>query len=131
MEVSDLKKNKNDVPVHLSLFAAIRYSRELKGHFGFKISQLELLGSVTIAFLESKLQDAVTSAGDDSNPDDDSSTDTLGLLSLETERLAYGDTYTTDATPFQSRIGAQVSGVRYVFSALDFVNSLFIDRTRQ
>jgi hypothetical protein len=103
--------NKKDVPVYLFLFTAIRYSRELKGHFGIKISQLELLGSVTIAFLESKLQD-VASAGDDSNLDDESSTDTLGLLSLETERLAYGDTYTTDATPFQSRIGAQLSNVR-------------------
>lgn len=80
---------------------------------------------MTIADLESKLQD-VTSAGDDSNPDDESSRDALGLLPLETERLAYGDTYTTDATPFQSRVGAQVSGVRYVFSALDFINSLFL-----
>jgi hypothetical protein len=121
--------NKNVVQVYLFLFAAIRYSRELKGHFGIKINQIELLGSVTIAFLERKVQDVVTSAGDDSNPDDESSTvctDALGLLSLETERLAYGDTYTTDATPFQSRIGAQVSGVRYVFSGLDFVNSLFL-----
>jgi len=57
---------------------------------------------VTIAFLESKVQDVVTSAGDDY---DESSTDALGLLHLETERLAYGDTYTIDATPFQSSIG--------------------------
>ena len=83
---------------------------------------------MTIAFLESRSQDIVTSAGDNSNPDDESSTDAIELLPLEAERLAYGDAYTTDATPFQSRIGAQVSGVRCVFSALDFVNSLFLCR---
>ena len=72
---------------------------------------------MTIASLESKLQD-VTSAGDDSDPDIESGTDAVGLLPLENERLAYGNNYTTDATPFQSRIGAQAQGVSYVFSAV-------------
>ena len=40
-----LFSNEYDVQVYLSVFAAIRYSKDLKGHLGIKISQIELLGS--------------------------------------------------------------------------------------
>jgi hypothetical protein len=85
---------------------------------------------VTIAFLDSKAQEAgVASAGDASNADDESITkDMAALLPMQTERLAYGQSYTTDATPHQSRIWARVSSVRYVLSVMNSYLTLNANR---
>jgi hypothetical protein len=87
------------------LFAAVRFSTELKKHFHIKISQIELLGSTTIALLNEKLR-KVGIASADSGEEDDDGTMKYGapLTAILDERLAYGEAYTTDATPHQCRL---------------------------
>ena len=74
---------------------------------------------MSIAFLDSKAREAdAAPAGDVSNADAEGIIkDAAALLPIQTERLAYGDPYTTDATPHQSHIWARLSSVRYSFPA--------------
>ena len=87
-----------------SFLQAIRYSKELAGHFGIKVGQMELLGSMNIGLLN----DMVASSSK------------FGNLALESQRrgrqyillpemnltkpIALGEVYTTNASPPQSRI---------------------------
>jgi hypothetical protein len=88
-----------------SFLQAIRYSKELTGHFGIKVGQLELLGSMNIGLLN----DMVASSSKfgnlalESGSDADAKYISLPEMNL-TKRIALGEVYTTNASPLQSRI---------------------------
>ena len=84
-----------------------------------KISQIELLGSATIALLNEKLR-KVGIASADSGEEDDDGTVKYGapLTAILDDRLAYDEAYTTDATPHQCRLWrAQVRCSSWLFPA--------------
>ena len=101
------------------LFTAVRFSIELKRHLNIKISQIELLGSTTISLLNEKLRE-VGKASIGAGEENDTAAVKYGapLTAILDERLAYGETYTTAATPHQHRLWrAQVRCFAWVFPA--------------
>jgi hypothetical protein len=89
-------------------FTAARLSSDLKTHLNLKISQIELLGSATIGSLNEMLREMGT-ATRGVNPgvmEDDDGTVKYGerLVAILNDWVAYGEPYTTDATPHQYRM---------------------------
>lgn len=87
-------------------YPATRFSSRLKGTFGINVSQIELLGSMTIGVLNDIVAKSRSSAATDSSIalDDGSSRYGEPLLPTLNDRLAYDEPYTTDASPHQYRI---------------------------
>ena len=88
-------------------YAATRFSSRLKGAFGINVSQIELLGSMTVGVLndivaKSRSNNVVASSS--IALDDGSSKYGEPLLPILNDRLAYDEPYTTDASPHQYRI---------------------------
>jgi hypothetical protein len=101
-----------------SFLTAVRYSGVLTGHFGIKIGQLELLGSITIGDLNN-----IISQGGSTWVGDKSGTAMYGapIEPILADRIAYGDPYTTHASPYQSRIW--LTGVRHPSLAFIPINT--------
>lgn len=102
-------------------FLAIRYSKELAGHFGIKVGQLELLGAMNIGILN----EMVASSSNFGNPalEADDEDEVKYISAPETnlvKRIAYGEMVSTNASRLQSRIWR--SYVCIIFSLLN-VNS--------
>lgn len=88
----------------LTIFlSAIRYSKELEGHFGIKVGQLDLLGSMSIGLLN----DMVASKGRTPDMQADDDVDAKHISAPETnlvKRIALGEVVTTNASHLQLRI---------------------------
>ena len=92
---------------------ATRFSSQLKGTFGINVSQIELLGSMTIGTLDGIIAKSQT-IGSNSGPaaplDGGSVKYGETPVPILNGRLVYGEPYTTDASPHQRRTWlAQVS----------------------
>ena len=85
---------------------ATRYSNQLKSRLGIQVSQIELLGSMTISTLNEMLARAGASSGgsEGSATDDGAAKYGHALVPILNDRLAYDEPYTTDASPHQCRI---------------------------
>lgn len=86
---------------------ATRFSSQLKGAFGINVSQIELLGSMTIGILNdivAKTRGNDASAASATAIDDGSGKYGQPLVPILNDRLAYDEPYTTDASPHQYRI---------------------------
>lgn len=95
---------------------ATRYSNQLKSRLGIQVSQIELLGSMTIGSLNEMLAKTGTSAGGSEGLEVDDGAAIYGhaLVPILNDRLAYDEPYTTDASPHQYRIWlAQVGAFQY------------------
>ncbi|KAF8800322.1 hypothetical protein BYT27DRAFT_6834852 [Phlegmacium glaucopus] len=98
----------NDVTLKdygLDSLGAIRYSKELAGHFGIKVGQLELLGAMNIGLLNDMVA-ASNKFGHPAleGPDD---ADAKYISAPQTnlmKQIAFGDAVTTNASRLQSRI---------------------------
>ena len=85
-------------------FKAIRYSKELAGHFGIKVGQLELLGSMNIGLLNDMVASS-SKVGNFALEDDE--VDAKHISAPETnlvKRIAFGEVVTTNASHLQSSI---------------------------
>ena len=83
---------------------ATRFSSQLKGTFGINVSQIELLGSMTIGTLNeivAKSRTTESDFGPTTTLDGGSIKHGEPLLSILNDRLVYGEPYTTDASPYQ------------------------------
>ena len=86
---------------------ATRFSSQLKAAFGINVSQIELLGSVTIGVLDDIV---AKSCGGDAGKasatalDGGSSKYRDPLVPILNDRLAYNEPYNTDASPHKCRI---------------------------
>jgi hypothetical protein len=79
----------------------------LKAAFGINVSQIELLGSMTVAILDEMVAKSKSSeAGGSSLVAIDDGTAKYGepLVPILNDRLAYDEPYTTDASAHQYRI---------------------------
>ena len=86
---------------------ATRFSSQLKNTFGINVSQIELLGSMTIGIINdvvAKSRDSDAGAASATALDDGSSKYGEPLVPILNDRLAYDEPYTTDASPHQYRI---------------------------
>lgn len=86
---------------------ATRYSNQLKSRLGIQVSQIELLGSMTISTLNEMLAKAGASAGGSEGlvvDDDGAAKYGHALVPILNDRLAYNEPYTSDASPHQYRI---------------------------
>ena len=86
---------------------ATRFSSQLKNTFGINVSQIELLGSMTIGIINdvvAKSRDSDAGATSATALDDGSSKYGEPLVPILNDRLAYDEPYTTDASPHQYRI---------------------------
>jgi hypothetical protein len=85
---------------------ATRYSNQLKSRLGIQVSQIELLGSMTIGALNEMLAKAGASAGASEGLALDDGAEKYGhaLVPILNDRLAYNEPYTADASPHQYRI---------------------------
>ena len=97
------------IPVYTSdnNCVATRFSSRLKSAFGIDVSQIELLGSMTIGILneivaKSRISDV--GAASSTALDDGSGKYGEPLVPILNDRLAYDEPYTTDASPHQYRI---------------------------
>jgi len=92
---------------------ATRFSSQLKGAFGINVSQIELLGSMTVGILNEIVAKSRTTESDSGSAtalDDGSAKYGEPLVPILNDRLVYDEPYTTDASPHQYRIWlAQVS----------------------
>jgi len=92
---------------------ATRFSSQLKGAFGINVSQIELLGSMTIGLLDeivAKSQTTESDSGPTTTLDSGSAKYGEPLVPILNDRLIYDEPYTTDASPHQYRTWlAQVS----------------------
>ncbi|KAF8800384.1 hypothetical protein BYT27DRAFT_7148677 [Phlegmacium glaucopus] len=98
----------NDVTLKdygLDSLGAIRYSKELAGHFGIKVGQLELLGSMNIGILDD-MAAASSKAGHPAleGPDDVDAKYISAPQANLVKQIAFGETFTTNASRLQSRI---------------------------
>lgn len=85
---------------------ATRYSNQLKSRMGIQVSQIELLGSMTIGTLNEMLAKAGASTGGSEGLETDDGATKYGhaLVPILNDRLAYDEPYTSDASPHQYRI---------------------------
>jgi len=86
---------------------ATRFSSQLKSTFGINVSQIELLGSMTIGILDdivAKSRSSDAGAASSTALDDGSGKYGEPLVPTLIDRLAYDEPYTTDASPHQYRI---------------------------
>jgi hypothetical protein len=92
---------------------ATRFSSQLKGAFGINVSQIELLGSMTVGIINELIAKSRATESDLSSStaaDDGSAKYGEPLVPILNDRLVYDEPYTTDASPHQYRIWlAQVS----------------------
>ena len=106
---------------------ATRFSSQLKGAFGINVSQIELLGSMTIGIINELIAKSRATESDSSSStalDDGSAKYGEPLVPILNDRLVYDEPYTTDASPHQYRIWlAQVSyqTLHFIQSYLSFV----------
>ena len=93
---------------------ATRFSSQLKGAFGINVSQIELLGSMTVGVLNEIVAKSRTTESDSDSAtalDDGSAKYGEPLVPILNDRLVYDEPYTTDASPHQYRIW--LAQVRY------------------
>ena len=99
---------------------ATRFSSQLKSAFGINVSQIELLGSMTIGALNeivAKSHIIESDSGPISTLDDGSAKYGEPLVSILNDRLIYDEPYTTGASPQQYRTWlAQVSCPEFSFT---------------
>ncbi|KAF9241407.1 putative nonribosomal peptide synthetase [Melanogaster broomeanus] len=91
----------------LDSLGATRYSNQLKARLDIQVSQIELLGSMTIGTLNEMFAKAGAQAGGGDvgqATDDGSAKYGEPLVPILNDRLAYDEPYTTDASPHQYRI---------------------------
>lgn len=88
----------------LDSLGAIRYSKELEGHFGIKVGQLELLGSMNIGILN-ELVASSSKAGNLALEDDEDGAKYISAPEMNlVKRIAYGEVVTANASHLQSLI---------------------------
>ncbi|KAI9458237.1 putative nonribosomal peptide synthetase, partial [Boletus coccyginus] len=106
MEVEKISENSLITSLGLDSLGAIRYSNKLKSRLGIQVSQIELLGSMTIRTLNEMLAQAGTRAGgsEDLAADDGTAKYGHALVPILNNRLAHNEPYTSDASPHQYRI---------------------------
>jgi hypothetical protein len=110
----------------LSVSLATRYSNLLKSRFGVKVSQIELLGSMSVAKIAemmSKMNSGSVGSSDGETEDDGQARYGSPLVPILNSKLAFDEPYTTDASPHQYRIWlAQVCVLvsRYVAWLMNF-----------
>ena len=87
--------------------SATRFSSRLKSTFGINVSQIELLGSMTIGVLNDMVscsRNGDSDAAPSITLDDGSGKYGRPLVPILNDRLVYDEPYTTDASPHQHRI---------------------------
>ena len=90
-----------------NLVTATRFSSQLKSAFGINVSQIELLGSMTVGILNeiiAKSRATESDSGSVTALDDGSAKYGEPLVPILNDRLVYDEPYTTDASPHQYRI---------------------------
>jgi acyl carrier protein len=90
----------------LDSLAATRFSSQLKSAFGINVSQIELLGSMTIGMLDEIVaKSQKTESDSDTTITLDGGSAKYGepLVPILNDRLIYDEPYTTDASPHQYR----------------------------
>ena len=93
--------------IDAGLNTATQFSSQLKSVFAINVSQIELLGSMTIGILDElivKSQATESDSGSSAALDDGSVKYGEPLIPVLNDRLAYDEPYTTDASPHQYRI---------------------------
>ncbi|KAF9219105.1 putative nonribosomal peptide synthetase [Gyrodon lividus] len=107
LEVSQITDNALITSFGLDSLAATRYSNLLKSRFGVKVSQIELLGSMSVAKITemvSKMNSGSVWGDDDPIEDDGQARYGSALVPILNSKLAFDEPYTTDASPHQYRI---------------------------
>ncbi|KAI6142295.1 putative nonribosomal peptide synthetase [Pisolithus thermaeus] len=107
MDVEQITDNALITSFGLDSLGATRYSNQLKARFNIQVSQIELLGSMTIATLNEMCAKAgAQDAGSDTVAASDDGSAKYGepLVPVLNDRLAYDEPYMTDASPHQYRI---------------------------
>ncbi|KIJ63455.1 polyketide synthetase [Hydnomerulius pinastri MD-312] len=107
MDVEQITDNALITSFGLDSLGATRYSNQLKARFNIQVSQIELLGSMTIGTLNEMHAKAGAQAGGEDTAfatDDGSAKYGEPLIPILNDRLAYDEPYTTDASPHQYRI---------------------------
>ncbi|KAF9228933.1 putative nonribosomal peptide synthetase [Gyrodon lividus] len=107
MEVEQISDNALITSFGLDSLGATRYSNQLKARLGVQVSQIELLGSMTIGTLNEMYAKVGAQAGGRDvglAVDDGSAKYGEPLVPILNDRLAYDEPYTTDASPHQYRI---------------------------
>ncbi|KIK92693.1 hypothetical protein PAXRUDRAFT_146735 [Paxillus rubicundulus Ve08.2h10] len=107
MEVEQISDNALITSFGLDSLGATRYSNQLKARLGIQVSQIELLGSMTIGALNEMCAKVGAQAGGGDvglTADDGSAKYGEPLVPILNDRLAYDEPYTTDASPHQYRI---------------------------
>ncbi|EIW85840.1 hypothetical protein CONPUDRAFT_80229 [Coniophora puteana RWD-64-598 SS2] len=107
MDVEQITDNALITSFGLDSLGATRYSNQLKSRFNIQVSQIELLGSMTIGALNEMHAKAGSSAGAEDasfTTDDGSAKYGEPLVPVLNDKLAYDEPYTTDASPHQYRI---------------------------
>ncbi|EMD32324.1 PKS/NRPS enzyme [Gelatoporia subvermispora B] len=107
MSADQITENALITSFGLDSLAATRFSHQLKANFKIQVSQIELLGSMTVGILNEMIRKVGASAAggqSSSAVDDGSSKYGQPLLANLNDHLAYDEPYTTDASPHQYRI---------------------------
>ncbi|KAL4075275.1 hypothetical protein V8B97DRAFT_2022271 [Scleroderma yunnanense] len=107
MDVEQITDNALVTSFGLDSLGATRYSNQLKARFNIQVSQIELLGSMTVGILNEMYAKAgAQDVGNDSAAATDDGSAKYGepLVPILNDRLAYDEPYTTDASPHQYRI---------------------------
>ncbi|KIJ16259.1 hypothetical protein PAXINDRAFT_155215 [Paxillus involutus ATCC 200175] len=107
LEVSQITDNALITSFGLDSLGATRYSNLLKSRFGVKVSQIELLGSMSVAKIAemmSKMNSGSVGSSDGETEDDGQARYGSPLVPILNSKLAFDEPYTTDASPHQYRI---------------------------
>lgn len=107
MDVEQIMDNALITSFGLDSFGATRYSNQLQARLNIQVSQIELLGSMTIAMLnELCAKVGAQDGGSDTVAASDDGSGKYGepLVPVLNDRLAYDEPYTTGASPHQYRI---------------------------
>ncbi|KIK85335.1 hypothetical protein PAXRUDRAFT_831969 [Paxillus rubicundulus Ve08.2h10] len=107
LEVSQITDNALITSFGLDSLGATRYSNLLKSCLGVKVSQIELLGSMSVARITEMMSEMNPRSvgGSDSKTEDDGQVRYGSpLVPILNSKLAFDDSYTTDASPHQHRI---------------------------
>ncbi|KAG6375737.1 hypothetical protein JVT61DRAFT_2583 [Boletus reticuloceps] len=106
MDVEQISDNALITSFGLDSLGATRYSNQLKSRLGIQVSQIELLGTMTIGTLNEILAKAGASTGSSKGlaADDGAAKYGHALVPILNDRLAYDEPYTSDASPHQYRI---------------------------
>ncbi|KAI6009612.1 putative nonribosomal peptide synthetase [Pisolithus orientalis] len=107
MDIEQIMDNALITSFGLDSLGATRYSNQLQARFNIQVSQIELLGSMTIAMLnELCAKVGAQDGGSDTVAASDDGSGKYGepLVPVLNDRLAYDEPYTTGASPHQYRI---------------------------